>query len=132
MTAYLVDTSAWVAWFRDAARVDALDALADDPGRLVTTELVLMEIRAGARDSELARIEYLLGILPSTPLRPDIDCSVAADLHRTARRSGLTIRSQIECMIAAVALRAEITVLHRDTDYGQLSTVTGRLSQQRL
>lgn len=130
--AYLVDTSAWVAWFRDADGADALDVLADQPERLVTTELVLMEIRAGARDSELARIDYFLGALPAAPLRPELDCGVAADLYRTARRSGLTIRSQIDCMIAAVALRADLTVLHRDADYEHLSTVTHRLRQQQL
>lgn len=130
--AYLVDTSAWVAWFRDAEGADVLDVLADEPGRLVTTELVLMEIRAGMRDSELARTEYILGALSSAPLRPELDCSVAADLYRTARRSGLTIRSQIDCMIAAVALRADLTVLHRDADYERLSTVSRRLDQRRL
>lgn len=131
-TAYLVDTSAWVAWFRDAEGADALDVLAGEPERLVTTELVLMEIRAGARDSELARIEYLLGALPDAPLLPRLDCGVAADLYRTARRSGLTIRSQIDCMIAAVALRTGLTVLHRDADYEHLAAVSGRLDQRRL
>ncbi len=41
----------------------------------------------------------------------------AVDLYRRARRAGLTIRSGVDCLIAACAIRHRLTVLHHDRDY---------------
>jgi predicted nucleic acid-binding protein len=44
---------------------------------------------------------------------------------RTARRAGLTVRSSVDCLIAAAALRNDLEVLHRDRDFDALSRVSG-------
>jgi len=46
-------------------------------------------------------------------------------LYRAARRQGLTVRSSVDCLIAACALRNGLTVLHRDRDYPLLAKVSG-------
>jgi predicted nucleic acid-binding protein len=48
----------------------------------------------------------------------------AAGLHRMARRQGYTIRSEVDCLIAACAIRHNIPILHRDRDYGDLAKVS--------
>jgi predicted nucleic acid-binding protein len=48
----------------------------------------------------------------------------AVDLDRTARRRGITVRSSVECLIAASALRHELELLHRDRDYPLLARVS--------
>jgi hypothetical protein len=48
----------------------------------------------------------------------------AVGLYRGARRGGLTIRSSVDCLIAACALRHDLTVLHRDRDYPSLGRVS--------
>ena len=53
----------------------------------------------------------------------------AVDLYRTARRRGITVRSSIDCLIAASALRHDLEVLHRDRDYAALASVS-RLRQR--
>lgn len=47
----------------------------------------------------------------------------AACLHRAARRAGFTVRSGVDCLIAACAIRHGLTVLHKDRDYGVLAKV---------
>jgi predicted nucleic acid-binding protein len=47
----------------------------------------------------------------------------AVDLYRAARRAGITIRSSVDCLIAACALRHDLTVLHRDRDYAALARI---------
>jgi predicted nucleic acid-binding protein len=48
----------------------------------------------------------------------------AADLYRAARRAGLTVRSGIDCLIAACALRHRFEVLHHDRDYDALARIS--------
>jgi predicted nucleic acid-binding protein len=113
----LADTSAWVEYLRatgSPANV-ALRVLLDD--ELAITEPVVMEVLAGARDEHhLARLRALLGraqLLPST----GADYLDAAAIYRRCRQEGDTVRSLIDCLIAAVAIREDLRVLHNDSDY---------------
>jgi hypothetical protein len=47
----------------------------------------------------------------------------AAELYRSARRQGLTVRSSVDCLIAACALRHDLPVLQADRDFGLISKV---------
>jgi predicted nucleic acid-binding protein len=48
----------------------------------------------------------------------------AVRLYRAARRSGLTIRSSLDCLIAACAVRADVELVHRDRDFAALARVS--------
>jgi predicted nucleic acid-binding protein len=48
----------------------------------------------------------------------------AASLHRICRRGGETVGKLIDCLIASVAIREDIPVLHHDVDYEVLSRHT--------
>jgi predicted nucleic acid-binding protein len=48
----------------------------------------------------------------------------AVDLYRSARRGGLTVRSSVDCLIAACAIRHDLEVLHRDRDFSALSRIS--------
>lgn len=41
----------------------------------------------------------------------------AAQIYRTLRRRGITIRKPVDCMIAAVAIEHDIPLLHNDRDF---------------
>ena len=49
---------------------------------------------------------------------------LAVDLYRSARRAGFTVRSSVDCLIAACALRSSLTVLHHDRDFDALARVS--------
>ena len=48
----------------------------------------------------------------------------AADLYRRCRARGSTIRSPLDCLIAAVAIRIDAAVLHEDRDFDALAQYT--------
>lgn len=123
----LIDSSAWVEFLRDTGsdvcrRVDAL--LSDD---IATCEAVRMEVLAGARDeAHLNGLRRLLARASSVPILT-MDYDDAAALYRTCRRHGETVRKLIDCLIAATAIRANLPVLHADSDFDVLARHTALL-----
>lgn len=93
---------------------------------VVTCLPVVQEVLQGFDDERaflLAReAMYALPIVESPMSTAVID--EAVDLFRRARRAGLTIRSGVDCLIAACALRNDLSVLHHDRDFGKLGRVS--------
>ena len=120
----LVDTSAWIEFLRDTGspicqRVD--DLLATE---IATCDVVRMEVLAGARDEQhLQQLRRLLARASTLAMEP-VDYEAAAALYRTCRQRGHTVRKLIDCLIAAVAIRGNLPVLHRDADFDILAQHT--------
>lgn len=38
-------------------------------------------------------------------------------MYLAVRRTGRTVRSLVDCLIAAVALRHDVALMHKDADY---------------
>jgi predicted nucleic acid-binding protein len=45
-------------------------------------------------------------------------------LYRAARKAGRGVRSSVDCLIAACALRHDLEVLHRNRDFAHLAAVS--------
>jgi hypothetical protein len=56
----------------------------------------------------------------------------AVFLYRAARRAGLTIRSEVDCLIAVCAIRNQLMVLHHDRDFDLLERVSPLNSRDPL
>lgn len=84
-----------------------------------------MEVLAGARDLKherlLRRHLAAAAVLPTGNLEAWED---AARIYRACRRGGATPRSQLDCLIAAIAIREEVPVLHADRDFGLIAEHT--------
>ena len=120
----LVDTSVWIEVFRRPSRI-SLEARVDFDD-IVTCLPVLQEIQQGFRDeSAFVLAREALSSLPvvESPLRAEV-FEEAVGLFRAARRAGLTVRSGVDCLIAACALRNGLTVLRRNRDFGVLAQVS--------
>jgi len=126
MALILADTSAWVEFDRatgSAADV-RLQKLIATTDTVATTEPVMMEIFAGARDDHrLGDLRRLLLRFRLLPFDPVVDFDGAARLYRTCRKSGVTPRGLIDCMIGAVALRHGASVLAHDVDFSRMASV---------
>lgn len=48
----------------------------------------------------------------------------AAQLYRTCRAAGYTIRSAHDCLIAACAIRNDVPLLHADIDFDHIARVS--------
>jgi predicted nucleic acid-binding protein len=120
----LVDTSVWIAFFRDRHLID-LNAISADE-EIVTCLPVVQEVLQGFRDEaafRTARSALLAMPMLEAPLSSEVFLE-AADLYRRGRRAGLTVRSSIDCLIAACALRHDVEVFHVDRDFDALASVS--------
>lgn len=119
----LVDTSVWIETFRRRPRVRLEDVVEFDD--VVTCLPVIQEVLQGFRDErtyQIAREAMLALPLVESPLRSVI-VDEAVTLYRSARRAGLTIRSGVDCLIAACAVRHGLSVLHHDRDFDLLARI---------
>ncbi len=120
----LVDTSVWIEVFRKSTKFD-FDSLVDFD-EVVTCLPVVQEVLQGFNTEPAftkARQAMLALPIVESPLGPDVFLQ-AVDLYRAARRTGLTIRSSADCVIAACAVRHHLDVLHVDRDFDVLAQVS--------
>ena len=121
----LVDTSVWVETFRRIAPLDLERLVSLD--EVVTCLPVVQEVLQGFRDEDAyRRAKAAMLALPvvESPLAEEVFVE-GVGLYRAARRAGLTVRSSVDCLIAACAIRHDLEVLHVDRDYGALARVSG-------
>ena len=120
MKGILVDTSVWIDFFNgvrskeDAALVSMIEV--DDPVFLCPT--ILQEVLQGFRSDEdhHSAQEILLSypIACPDPVRISLK---SADLYRSLRRIGVTIRKSNDIRIAAVAIEEGLQLLYRDRNF---------------
>ncbi len=120
----LVDSSVWIEFFKKSGDLD-LEANFD-LDETVTCLPVIQEVLQGFDDQRaytIAREAMLAFPIVESPLTEDL-YHHAADLYRSARRAGLTVRSGGDCLIGACALRNSLTVLHHDRDFDALAQIS--------
>lgn len=128
MEVVLVDTSAWIEYSRaTGSPVDLrLDALIGADAPVASSDPIAMELLAGARTDKLRRqTRRMLNLFKHVPFNSTVDFPEAARIYRECRASGITPRNQVDCMISAVALRIDASILSFDSDFDQISAVTG-------
>jgi predicted nucleic acid-binding protein len=124
----LADTSAWVEYDRaTGSPVDMrLTELIESAAPVAVTEPIIIELLAGARDdrreADLRRLLLRFKLLASDPV---VDFDAAARIYRRCRAAGVTPRGMIDCMIAAIAWRADVTLLAYDVDLDRVAGVMG-------
>ena len=124
----LADTSAWVEFDRaTGSRVDQrLTDLITADGPLAVTELVIMEVVAGARtDDRETDLRRLLLRFTLLGFDAAADFDAAASIYRRCRRAGVTPREMVDCMITSVAMRHRATLLAADVDLSRVATIVG-------
>jgi predicted nucleic acid-binding protein len=123
----VVDTSVWIDFFsgRSARYVETLEQLLTAGDDVCLCGVVLAEILQGVR-SEIdyrktkAYLEFLL-YLPMD--RRTFER--AAEIYRSLRRRGVTVRKPVDCMIASVAIEQDIPLLHNDRDFDPIEKHCG-------
>ena len=131
----LLDSSAWIEYLRDTGgrAAEEVARLLADPEDLATTEPLVMELLAGAVDDRALRsLETLTSGLVVLPVDPAVDFHDAAAIHRAARRRGVTVRRLNDCLIAAIALRHDVRLVHRDHDFEVIAAVSPLKTQSLI
>ncbi|RME19432.1 MAG: PIN domain nuclease [Deltaproteobacteria bacterium] len=121
---YLVDTSVWIQVFRKDNPLDLEEVI--DFDLVVTCLPVVQEVLQGFKHEGAFRAArdamYAMPMVESPLCREVFEEAVS--LYRVARRAGFTIRSSVDCLIAACAIRNRLCVLHHDRDYAALARVS--------
>ena len=97
----LLDSSVWIASFQRRAPID-LNAVVDLDD-VVTCLPVVQEVLQGFHDEgafRVAQISLLSFPVVESPLGQNVFLD-AVTLYRSARRAGVTVRSSVDCLIAA-------------------------------
>jgi predicted nucleic acid-binding protein len=122
----VVDTSAWIEFLRATGSPADRELTArirrDQP--LGVPDVVRLELLAGASEAEVASLRALLARCAALRASSPAEHDRAAALYREARASGRTVRSVLDCLVAAVALRLDLPVLARGRDYEVLAAVS--------
>ncbi len=119
----LADTSLWIAFLQGKLGPGVRE---DVMFRLVTCGPVIQEVFQGLRSSPASRdFEDKFLALPRVcdPLQLST-FRHAAEIYRQGRAKGFTIRSSVDCLIAAIAIDNHVPVWHKDRDYETIARYT--------
>jgi predicted nucleic acid-binding protein len=123
----VVDTTVWIDFLegRGTAFDRHLTELIAEQAPVVLVDVVYTEVLQGIRDEgafQLTRVS--LRAHPILRARGLETFDTAANLYRTARRRGLTIRRSVDCLIAATCLESGAEIYHNDRDFDALARVS--------
>lgn len=123
----VVDTSVWIDVLNDNSTKAAERCVelieAGEPVAL--TDVIFTEILQGlGSEKEAQLVEEHLRAFPVLRLDGLDDFALAAELFRSARRAGVTIRKTLDCLIAAPCVRTGAPLLHADADFDRLASCT--------
>lgn len=127
----LVDTSVWIELLNRRLHAPLSER---DLVNFVTCGPIVQEVLQGLRDDPAAdsfRRAFRSVPLLSDPL-PSRCFVAAAGLYRLGRSKGFTIRSSVDCLIAAIAIEHGVTVWHRDRDYEAIARYTALRTAQPI
>ena len=119
----LVDTSVWIDFFaaKTAAHVVVLESLLAQTVDVCLCGIVLSEVLQGIADEkEFKETKRLFDALIFLPMERKTFL-LSANIYRTLRKKGITIRKPVDCMIAAVAIEHNARLLHNDRDFSAIA-----------
>ena len=123
----LVDITVWIDFFggKSTSGVDELERLLNEGEDICTCGIILTEVLQGIREGEdyqrtLSRFDSFLYL----PMNRQVFVR-AAEIYRSLRHRGITIRKPVDCVIASVAIEHDIAFLHNDRDFDPIETHCG-------
>jgi predicted nucleic acid-binding protein len=122
----IVDTSVWIDFFaaKHTRQTDILLKKIEYSEDLCICGLIMTEVLQGIKsEKEYEKVKGILSNLIYLPISKDMFLG-AASIYRKIRKNGETIRSPIDCIIAAICLKHEVKILHNDKDYNVIASHT--------
>lgn len=116
----VVDTSVWIDYFNGnpSWQAEHLKSAISDNEPIQLPGIVVTEILLGLpNNKEADKITDLLTAFEQPQELTLEDYKKAAEIYRTCRSKGKTIRSTVDCLIAALCLRDNYKLLSKDKDF---------------
>jgi predicted nucleic acid-binding protein len=122
----VVDTTVWIDFLNGAGTPEDrhLQQLITAGRSLALTDLIFCEILQGIReDAAFEQTRGLLLLYPILRIERLATFEHAAQIYRTCRRRGLTVRTTIDCLIAALCIEEDVELFHKDSDFDAITHV---------
>ena len=124
----IVDTSVWIDFLRgeNSSEQRILHGLIESDEEIAITGIILAEILQGIKDDKEFRTtrDYLLEY-PIYEPKGTITYIDAARIYGACRKKGKTVRSTVDCIIAAICAENGFSVFHKDRDYDIIQECVG-------
>jgi predicted nucleic acid-binding protein len=120
----IFDTSIWIDFLRGKKNFgsDLLTSYIENNDQVLLIPVILQEVLQGIRDDKQYRhIRDIFSYLSALQLPPIQAAVGAADLYRSLRKKGLSIRKSNDCLIAYYAIEFSIPLVHLDNDFDLIS-----------
>ncbi len=122
----VIDTSVWIPLLNgiDHPKADRARAVIEGPEDVGVPGIILEEILRGLKnDAQFRRVrDLLLTDFTYLEMRQPLFIH-SAEIYRTLRRRGKTIRSPADCLIAACAIEETASLLEDDADFQTIAEV---------
>ncbi len=115
----LVDTSVWIEFLadREIDQAKKLESLLINKDSLCICGIILTEVLQGIRkEKDYTKTREFFDSLLFLPMNYSTYLR-AAEIYRSLRKQGITIRNSLDCLIASVAIEDDISLLHNDRDF---------------
>lgn len=116
----LVDTSVWIDFLNqnDTAQNRGFHCLIEQEVEIFLTGIIYTEILQGiSSDSAVRKVKKHLKRFTVLEPRDLSTYDYSACIYRKCRKKGITIRSIVDCINAAIAIENDLSILQRDRDY---------------
>ena len=115
----LVDTSVWIDYFngQNNPETTILDEILGIEEILIG-DIILAEVLQGFRSDQdfEAALNALSKFKQASLLNPDLAIRSARN-YRQLRKSGITVRKTVDCLIATFCIENRVELLHSDRDF---------------
>ncbi|HVD98195.1 MAG TPA: PIN domain nuclease [Cytophagaceae bacterium] len=127
MQPVIFDSTIWIDYLNGTItkETDLLYNYLENDYKIYVCPVIVQEVLQGIKEdkqhSEVKEIFSYLNLLTIDHMVASIG---AAELYRTLRKKGLTIRKSNDCMIAFYALYFDLPLIHNDKDFNIISKHT--------
>jgi hypothetical protein len=121
----LVDTSVWIDFLqgRETQESGALETILSSEFDVFITGIIVQEILTGIKNRR-DRVKVKAELDHFILIHPTLETHIqAAEIFDACKKKGFTIRSGIDCLIAALAIEYDLKLLEKDRDFTSMATV---------
>lgn len=123
----VVDTSVWIDLLTGnlSPQAHLLKEYIENKEKVALTDISYAEILMGIHNDNLfSQTKHYLQKFDFLPTSGKKLCEDAASLYRECKKKGKTVRSLIDCLIAASCVEGGHFLLHRDRDFESIASVS--------
>jgi predicted nucleic acid-binding protein len=120
----IFDSSVWVDFLRGRKNFgsDLLTSYIENNDQVLLTPVILREVLQGIlEDKQCQQVRDIFSYITTLQLSPIQAAVGAAELYRSLRKKGLSIRKSNDCLIAFYAIEFSMNLVHLDNDFDLIS-----------